>query len=211
MFNGTVVAKMNVQKHWGLKLDSCVSSREHLNEKINSFKDHILSLIRPNIFGIHDHVGLRNLQLRIGLSCLRYHKKCHNFIDNPSDKCLCNHGIEGTSHFLFLCPFFAAQRATLASSVMQILQKYNLNYLENQSHPTVNFADNRKNPFVNNKIHKKLDVFQRKCVALPPPSSTPKFFVLSQSHHFCSQKVFFVSICMWVLYLSLYIFYSLVL
>ena len=100
-------------------------------------KDHILSLIRPkekNIFSIHDPLGLRYLlQLRVGLSLLKYHKKCHNFIDTPSGKCLCSHGIEDTNHFLFVCPFFAAQRSTLASSVIQILQKYNLNYLGHQS------------------------------------------------------------------------------
>ena len=52
---------------------------------INILKNHIFSLIRPkgkNIFGIHDPLGLRYLlQLRVGLSLLRYHKKCHNFID----------------------------------------------------------------------------------------------------------------------------------
>ena len=117
---------------------------------INILKNHILSLIRPkkkNIFGIHDPLGLRYLlQLRVGLSSLRYHKKYHNFIDTPSDKCLCNNDIEDTNHFLFSCP----QRATLASSVIQILQKYNLNHLGNQSHlylyghPTINLTDNRK-------------------------------------------------------------------
>ena len=121
---------------------------------INILKDHILSLIRPKkkkIFGIHNPLGLRYLfQLRVGLSLLRYHKKCHNFIDTPSGICLCDHGIEDTNHFLFLCPFFTLHRATLASSVIQILQKYNLNHLANQpqlylyGHPTINFADNRK-------------------------------------------------------------------
>ena len=120
---------------------------------INILKYHILSLIRPkkkNIFGIHDPLGLRYLlKLRVGLSPLRYHKKCHNFIDTPSDICLCNNGIEDTNHFLFLCPFFAIHRATLASNVIQILRKYNLNRLGNQSHlyiyghPIINLADNR--------------------------------------------------------------------
>ena len=54
---------------------------------INILKDYILSMIRPkkkNIFCIHDPLGLRYLlQLRVGLSSLRYHKKCHNFIDTP--------------------------------------------------------------------------------------------------------------------------------
>ena len=121
---------------------------------INILKDHILSLIRPkkkNIFGKHEPLGLRYLlQLRVVLSFLRYHKKCHNFIDTHSDKCLCKNGIEDTNHSLFLCPFFATRRATLASIVIPILQKYNLNHLGNQSHlylyghPTINLADDRK-------------------------------------------------------------------
>ena len=86
--------------------------------------------------------------LRRGCVTLRYHKKCHNFIDTPSDICLC--GIEDINHFLFLCPLFTAQIATLVSSVIEILQKYNLDHLGNQSnmflygHQTANFADNRK-------------------------------------------------------------------
>ena len=121
---------------------------------INILKTHIVSLIRPmkkNIFGIHDPAGLRYLlQLRVGLSLLRHHKKRHNFNDTPSDKCLCNHGIEDTNHFLFSCPFFADQRVTLANSIIQILQKYSLNGLGNQSrlylygHQTINFDDNKK-------------------------------------------------------------------
>ena len=119
---------------------------------IFSLKKHILSLIRPkkkNVFGIHDPLGLRYLfQLRLGLSPLRHHKKCHNFIDTPSDICLCNNGIEDTNHYLFWCPLFAIQRATLAASVIEILQKYNLNHLGNQSHlylyghENINVADN---------------------------------------------------------------------
>ena len=68
----------------------------------------MLSLIRPKkktIYGIDNPVGL------------------HNFIDTPSDKCLCNHGNGDTYYYLFLCPFFAARRATLASSVIQILSE----------------------------------------------------------------------------------------
>ena len=120
---------------------------------IHILKNHILSLIRPkkkNIFGIHDPLGLRYLfQLRVGLSSLRYHKTCHKFIDTPSGVCLCNDGIEDTNHFLFSCLLFATQRATLAASVIEILQKYNLNHLGNVSHlylyghKTINLDDNR--------------------------------------------------------------------
>ena len=103
--------------------------------------------MKRNILEIHDPLGLRYLfQLRLGLSCLRYHKKCHNFIATLLIKCLCNHGIEDAPYFLFSCLFSAAQ----ASSVIQILQKYSLNHLGNQSHlylyghETINFDDNRK-------------------------------------------------------------------
>ena len=34
MFNGTVVAKVNEQKHLGLILDSNLSFKKHINEKI---------------------------------------------------------------------------------------------------------------------------------------------------------------------------------
>ena len=44
MFNGTVVAKMNDQKHLGLILDSSLSFNKHLNEKINKAKKNKESL-----------------------------------------------------------------------------------------------------------------------------------------------------------------------
>ena len=85
---------------------------------INILKDHILSLIRPkkkNIFGIHDPLGLRYLlQLRVGVSFLKYHNKSHNFIDTPSDICLCNHGIEDTNHFLFFMSFIRSSQSNLS-------------------------------------------------------------------------------------------------
>ena len=68
-----------------------------------------------------------------GLKFLKISQKCHTFIDIPSDICPCSAGIEDINHFLFLCPLFTGQRATLSSSVIEILQKYNLNHLGNQS------------------------------------------------------------------------------
>ena len=55
-----------------------------------------LSLIRPkikSIFGVHDPLGLRYLQLRVNLSPLRSHKRQHNFSDTPSEICECNLGV----------------------------------------------------------------------------------------------------------------------
>ena len=72
---------------------------------IGVLKKDIIALIRPEsktFFKIHDPVGLRYLfQLRVSLSPLKGHKWCHNFIDTPSGICLCNQGIEDTSHFYF--------------------------------------------------------------------------------------------------------------
>ena len=116
---------------------------------------HINTFFRPktkSTFGIHDPVGPRYLfQLRMSLSPLRSHKFRHNFADTPSEICRCEQGIEDTSHFIFSCPSsYAIQRATLTASLINILQKNNLNYLGNQSHlylyghPSINSTANRK-------------------------------------------------------------------
>ena len=101
----------------------------------NVLKLRLKSFFRPikkSIFNIHDPPGIRYLfQLRLGLSPLRRHKKHHNFADTPSDLCRCNIGVEDTKHFLFKCPLFAAQRATLAVKVIGILIRNNLNHLGN--------------------------------------------------------------------------------
>ena len=52
MFNGTVVAKMNEQKHLGLILDSNLSFKKHINEKIIKAKKNLgiikhLSILLP--------------------------------------------------------------------------------------------------------------------------------------------------------------------
>ena len=120
---------------------------------IDILKCHINSLICPkakSIFGVHDPLGLRYLfQLRVDLSPLRKHKMRHNFVDTPSDKCICDHGIEDTNHFLFSCPFYTIPRATLVASVIEILHKYNLYNLGNQAQlylygqSNISDADNR--------------------------------------------------------------------
>ena len=120
----------------------------------DSLKDYVSSFFRPkpkSIFGVHGPVGLRYLfQLRVGLSPLRSHKSHHNFIDTPSAICQCNQGAEDTNHFLFFCPLYIPQRATLKASVNEILLQYNLNHLENHlqlylyGHVSINYDGNRK-------------------------------------------------------------------
>ena len=63
--------------------------------------------------------------------------------------CHCNQGIADTSHFLFSCPSYANLRATLMTSVNEIVHKVSLNHLENQSQlylygdPSINNSDNK--------------------------------------------------------------------
>ena len=120
---------------------------------LSELKKHLLSLFRPtakSIFNIYDPVGTKHLfQLRLGLSKLRSHKKNHNFLDTPTDHCLCKTGVEDTRHYLFHCPFYARHRATLASSVINVLEQKNLNHLAD-SEPlylygdkTLTFEENR--------------------------------------------------------------------
>ena len=100
------------------------------SKSLDIFKHKINSFIRPipkSIFGIHNPKGLKCLfQLRVGLSPLKYDKRRHNFADTPSDICECGMASENTSHFLFFCTNFQAQRVQLMNRVLPLLQNYDL-------------------------------------------------------------------------------------
>ena len=102
---------------------------------LEEFRSHLHALYRPNAketYGVHDPEGLKYLfQLRVGLSPLRYHKKRHNFLDTPSDTCLCNTDKETVEHFLFKCPFYATKRLILAQTVVPLLINSKLAFLQN--------------------------------------------------------------------------------
>ena len=89
-------------------------------------------------------------QLTANLSPLSSHKRRNNFSDTRPEICECNLCIEHIRHFLFECPSYATQRATLTVSVIDILQRNNLNHLGNQpelylyGHPSVDLIDNRQ-------------------------------------------------------------------
>ena len=120
---------------------------------IQALKSHLVSLFRPSgksTFKIHDPLGIRWLfQLRLGLNHLQSHKNNHNFEDTPSSACLCETGIEDTYHYLFRCPLHAVHRATLATKVISILIRNNLNQLGNTvsvylyGHHSLSDSDNR--------------------------------------------------------------------
>ena len=133
--------------------NNIVSHFENL-PTFDGLKDHILSLIRPCpklTFGLHDPSNIRYLfQLRVGLSQLRCHKNHHNFLDTPSDKCLCKQGIEDTRHFLLQCPFYATHREALVDTVNRILRKNDINVINDYlqlylyGHPPLSHIDNRE-------------------------------------------------------------------
>ena len=109
--------------------NNIISSFEQL-PSFGSLKTYLLSLFRPNgksTYGIYDPVYLRYiLQLRVGLSQLRCHKKRHHFTDTPSDQCLCEQGTEDCSLFFLECPFYIMPREKLVEIVNRVLDRNNL-------------------------------------------------------------------------------------
>ena len=152
------------------------------NNIIKHFK--ILFVLRPKVFLVlHDPSGLRYLfQLRVNLSPLRSHKSHHNFLDTHSDIFHCNQGIDDASHFHFACPSFVTQGATLVISVIEVLQRNNLNQSELYLYGSINVIGNRKILFVGNKIYKGYSTF---CILNPPqpPPPTPPPSTLSPCYH----------------------------
>ena len=63
------------------------------------------------------------MELRVGLSPLKSHKKRHHFLDTPYDTCSCSLSVaETTCHFLLHCPNFIVHRNVLFNVVNPILR-----------------------------------------------------------------------------------------
>jgi hypothetical protein len=92
---------------------------------VTKFKSTLFNIIRPKprpIFGIHDPKNIRILlQLRVGLSPLKHHKKCHKFQDTPSEICDCGLEAEDTIHFFTKCIFFTNFRTSLNQKTANLL------------------------------------------------------------------------------------------
>ena len=58
MFNGTIVAKMNDQKHLGLSLDSSLSFKKHINGKIINAKKNLGLIKHLSMFLPHKTLDL---------------------------------------------------------------------------------------------------------------------------------------------------------
>ena len=153
-----------------------------------SIKTHILKLIRPqpkSFYNIHDPIGLHYIfQLRTGLSPLRCHKFRHNFQDTPDENCICNHGFEDISHFLFTCLNFTIHRASRAVDITNILGKYNLLNLANNAefylygHRDLSSEDNKKVLSRTYQIHKKQRKIYSVTMSFLLPTPPPRFYFI---------------------------------
>ena len=107
------------------------------SKTLSIFKNQLLKIFRPKkreIFGIHDHEGVKRLfQLRVGLSPLKNHKKSHNFIDTPNDLCECTHHSETTQHYLLHCNNYIDQRRVLFNTLNPLLGANNMRFLDDNS------------------------------------------------------------------------------
>ena len=113
---------------------NCISEWNKLDPEIrlalsvSIFKKKLLSIICPlqkSVFGVYDPIGLSHLsQIRVGLSKLKFHKFRHNFRDTMNPMCSTNDGIEGTEHFLLLCPSFDMQRKGIFARVTDLLRPF---------------------------------------------------------------------------------------
>ena len=122
---------------------------------ISRFKSNILKIIRPlkkSIFDIHDPRGIKILyQLRVGLSPLRHHKKCHNFEDTPTDTCRCQADSETTAHFLFICNLYTEVRNNLLQVIIPLFESRSLVFRNDTlrekfclyGHDTFSFDENK--------------------------------------------------------------------
>ena len=77
---------------------------------------------KPSYFDIVDKFGVRLLsKIRVDCSDLRDHRHNHGFRNCPSPLCRCNTADETSEHFLARCPLFNAQRATLLTTISNVL------------------------------------------------------------------------------------------
>ena len=110
-----------------IKLWNGLNNEIQAYESLLSFKKHITSIIKPpvkSIYKIFNPFGISSIiQLRVGLSPLKSHKKRHNFLDTPDERCICNTDNENTEHFLLKCPLYRMQRENLITTVMPVLQE----------------------------------------------------------------------------------------
>ena len=138
-----------------------------LSSSVSSFKNKLLSLIRPPakpVSSVHDPKGLAILtQLRVGLSALNLHKFSalnlhkfrHNFKDTIHLMCLINDGIEDTEHILLSRHLYDVQRHDVLSTVSAILLSEGLSNLFNDTLLKILlYEDGRLSTYSNSQIIK---------------------------------------------------------
>ena len=90
----------------------------------NTFKNSLLSFIRPvhcDTFKIHGPTGLQLLtRLRMGICHLNEHKFKDNFRDFLNPLCACKLELVTKSHYLLRCHLFQTERRTLLNDIKEI-------------------------------------------------------------------------------------------
>ena len=130
-----------------------------LSSSVSSFKNKLLSIIRPlakPVFSVHDPEGLAILtQLRFGLSALNLHKFRHNFKDTIHSMCLIHDGIEDTEHFFLSFHLYDVQRDDLLGTVSKILLSEGLSNLSSEALLKVLlYGDGKSSTYSNSQITK---------------------------------------------------------
>ena len=121
----------------------------------STFKTSLTGMIVPeekSIFNILSQDLKYLYQLRVGLSPLKAHKYRHNFLDTPSDTCMCTLGPESTIHYLLYCPFFNAHRNELMKIVRPILNELTENVDDLILSNILLYGKKTLNPVQNRKI-----------------------------------------------------------
>ena len=126
------------------------------SESIETFKNRILSFIRPSqnsTFNCHNPKGIKLLsRLRLGLSHLRKYKLKHSFQDSLNPFCSSGKGeVETSSHYLLYCSNYLEERLALLNTIknidMSILQQSDSKFTSVLLFGDTSF-DNNKNPFI---------------------------------------------------------------
>jgi hypothetical protein len=135
----TTVPPNATQRYKNTFFPFCLSEWDGLDPSLKNiprpalFKKKMFTTIRPNgnkTFVTNDRRGIKLLTcLRVEHSDLRAHRYPKNF--NCSDPtCACGREHETVEHFFLRCPYFAAPRTTMLSSINDIHDFSNMNHAE---------------------------------------------------------------------------------
>ena len=125
------------------------------SESVSSFKNRLLTFIRPeesSIFNIFDPQGLKFLtRLRVGFSHLNEHRFRHNIENCINPLCSCSLETEDTSHYLLHCHHYSQNRIYLMNSIKCVINNFE-SFSDNDKVEILLYGDshldNNKNKYI---------------------------------------------------------------